>query len=86
MKGCPWKQAHLYGDIHSVMCKVYNKSEPYATIFPQMNVGGASDRPVPADIWNIVQLKLSGDADEQTIQEASRRVRTRGFFSICAIL
>ena len=76
--------AYLYGDIH-IMCKVYNKSEPYATIFPQMNLGGASDRPVPADIWNIVQLKLSGDADEQKIQEAVQRVRTRGNCSICVI-
>ena len=52
----------------------------------QMNVGGASDRPVPYDIWQIVQLKLSGTADEEEVQRAYRRVRRRGNFSICSIL
>ena len=51
-----------------------------------MNVGGASDRPVPADIWNIVQLKMSETANEEEIQQAYRRVRRRGTFSVCNIL
>lgn len=51
-----------------------------------MNLGGASDRPVPADIWNIVQLKLSDEPDEQKIQEAYRNVKRRGNCSVCTIL
>ena len=52
----------------------------------QMNVGGASDRPVPADIWTIVQLKMDGQASEQEIQHAYTRVRRRGLCSACAIM
>ena len=52
----------------------------------QMNVGGASDRPVPSDIWRIVQLKMSGSASEDEVQQAYSRVRHRGSFSICTIL
>ena len=50
------------------------------------NVGGASDRPVPADIWTIIQLKLSESPDEQEIQRAYNRVRRRGLASVCSIL
>jgi hypothetical protein len=51
-----------------------------------MNLGGASDRPVPADIWAVVQLKMAGTASDQEIQQAYNRVRTRGNCSVCTIL
>ena len=65
---------------------VTNQQIEHCTTFSQMNLGGASDRPVPADIWNIVQLKLSGEPDEQKIQEAYRNVKRRGNCSVCTIL
>lgn len=52
----------------------------------QMNLGGASDRPIPADIWRIVQLKMSGQASEQEIQDAYTSVQWRGALTICAIM
>ena len=30
----------------------------------QMNLGGATDRPVPADIWSYVKGRFSGDVKE----------------------
>ena len=32
--------------------------------FVQMNIGGATDRPVPADIWSYVKGRLSGDVKD----------------------
>ena len=52
----------------------------------QMNLGGASDRPVSSDIWTIVQLKMDGQASEEEIQHAYTRVRRRGICSVCSIL
>ena len=43
----------------------------------QMNVGGASDRPVPADIWKIVQAKMENPDSEQNV-----RIQKRGLFSV----
>ena len=42
-----------------------------------MNVGGAYDRPVPADIWKIVQAKMENRDNEVDIA-----VKKRGFFSL----
>ena len=53
-------------------------------MFFQMNVGGASDRPVPADIWTIVQNKLDNPDDDTPIDYG--RLRVRGAGSICTIL
>ena len=43
----------------------------------QMNVGGASDRPVPVDIWKIVQAKMDDPDSEQNVT-----VQKRGLFSV----
>jgi hypothetical protein len=71
-----------------VLCMTPDRTVLYSwAIEPTtMNIGGASDRPVPADIWNIVQLKMTGKASEQEIQQAYHRVRHRGNCSICTIL
>ena len=42
-----------------------------------MNAGGASDRPVPADIWKIVQAKMENPDSEQNVP-----VQKRGLFSV----
>ena len=42
-----------------------------------MNAGGASDRPVPADIWKIVQAKMENPDSEQNV-----RIQKRGLFSV----
>lgn len=47
-----------------------------------MNIGGASDRPVPADIWTVVQAKMNNIDSDQPIP----RVRSRGACSICTVL
>ena len=51
----------------------------YATVAVclQMNIGGASDRPVPADIWKIVKAKMDNPDDQQEV-----RVQKRGAFSV----
>jgi len=46
----------------------------------QMNLGGASDRPVPADIWTLVQAKLAN------VDQPTARVRSRGTCSLCNII
>lgn len=49
-----------------------------------MNIGGASDRPVPADIWNVVREKL----DKPEIADDPvdyTRLRRRGNCSVCSI-
>jgi len=43
-----------------------------------MNVGGASDRPVPADIWKIVQAKME---NPDSLQE-NVIIQKRGLFSV----
>ena len=43
-----------------------------------MNIGGATDRPVPEDIWTYVQTKVWGDGDEETAPQPP--MRRRGFF------
>ena len=53
-------------------------------IFLQMNVGGAFDRPVPADIWTVVQNKLDNPDDDTPIDYG--RLRVRGAGSVCTIL
>lgn len=47
-----------------------------------MNVGGASDRPVPADIWTLVQSKLAGGDMAEVPPPVIRR---RGVCSACSI-
>jgi hypothetical protein len=71
-----------------VLCMTPDRTVQYSwAIEPStMNLGGASDRPVPADIWSIVQLKMTGKASEQEIEQAYSRVRRRGNCSICTIL
>ena len=39
-----------------------------------MNIGGATDRPVPADIWQIVQNKLDNPTDDTPVDYSSLRV------------
>jgi len=48
-----------------------------------MNINGAADRPVPQDIWTIVQTKLTDPENADKIQHSC--IRTRGVFSVCAI-
>ena len=48
-----------------------------------MNLGGASDRPEPTDIWALVQAKMSDPANADTLPT---QLHYRGHFSICAIL
>ena len=61
-----------------------------AFIFPppllQRNVGGASDRPVPADIWAIVQTKLADLENADKVPVDYNNLRRRGVWSACAIL
>jgi len=52
----------------------------------QMNLGGASDRPVPRDIWTIVQTKLTEPENTEKVQLQYNRVRRRGVCSACTIL
>ena len=61
---------------------IAHTSCPVLTVFIcvvclQMNVGGAYDRPVPADIWKIVQAKMENPDSELNIA-----VQKRGFFSL----
>ena len=42
-----------------------------------MNLGGATDRPIPAEIWKIVQAKMD-DPDAQPNVTVSKR----GVFSV----
>ena len=51
-----------------------------------MNIGGASDRPVPADIWAIVQTKLADLENADSVPVNYDRLRRRGVCSACAIL
>ena len=48
-----------------------------------MNLGGASDRPVPRDIWTLVQMKMS---DPDGAGSAPPRIRRRGACSVCTLL
>ena len=57
---------------------------PSPLTYTQMNVGGASDRPVPRDIWTIVQAKLADPENADKIEY--NRVRRRGVFSACTLL
>ena len=57
---------------------------PFPLTYTQMNVGGASDRPVPRDIWTIVQAKLADPENADKIEY--NRVRRRGVFSACTLL
>ena len=51
----------------------------------QSNLGGASDRPVPRDIWTNVQAKLADpDADEDALP--IHRLGRRGVCSACTVL
>ena len=43
----------------------------------QMNIGGATDRPVPVDIWKIVKAKMDNPDDDQNVT-----VQRRGMFSV----
>ena len=49
-----------------------------------MNSGGASDRPVPADIWTVVQTKMANKDTDGELPPP--RLRSRGACSICTIL
>ena len=50
-----------------------------------MNIGGASDRPVPADIWRIVQEKLANpDTAEDPVNYDAIPRRTN--LSVCNII
>ena len=49
-----------------------------------MNLGGASDRPVPTDIWQAVMQKLSNPTDATPID--SSQLRVHGARSICTII
>ena len=44
-----------------------------------MNIGGASDRPVPEDIWKYVKGRLTDEIKEE---EAVPKMRTRGKTSV----
>ena len=48
----------------------------------QMNIGGASDRPVPRDIWTFVQAKM---LDPESVVQPNR-IGSRGACSICNII
>lgn len=69
-----------------VLCVKPDKTVLYAwAIDPSvMNLGGASDRPVPRDIWTIIQAKLADPENADKIEY--NRVRRRGVCSLCAIL
>jgi len=71
-----------------VLCVKPDKSVLYAwAIDPNfMNLGGASDRPVPRDIWTIVQTKLTEPENAEKVQLQYNRVRRRGVCSACTIL
>lgn len=49
-----------------------------------MNLGGASDRPVPVDIWQVVSQKLNNPSDDTPINYSQLRVH--GARSICNIM
>lgn len=49
------------------------------------NLGGASHRPIPADIWGIVQTKLADLENADSVPVNYDRLRRRGICSICAI-
>ena len=49
-----------------------------------MNIGGAYDRPVPADIWTVVQNKLDNPDDDTPVDY--NRLHVRGIGSLCTIL
>lgn len=68
-----------------VLCVKPDKTVLYAwAINPSfMNLGGASDRPVPRDIWTVVQAKLANPSDDSIPQT---QIRSRGVCSICNIL
>lgn len=68
-----------------VLCVKPDRTVLYAwAINPSfMNLGGASDRPVPADIWGLVQAKMSDPANADALPT---RLRSRGALSVCTIL
>ena len=47
------------------------------------SINGAADRPVPRDIWTIVEAKLTDPENADKMQHS--RIRIRGVFSVCAI-
>ena len=49
-----------------------------------MNIGGASDRPVPVDIWQVVQTKLDNPTDDTPVDYSRLRIHGKG--SICNII
>lgn len=65
-----------------VLCVKPDASVLYAwAIDPKlMNLGGASDRPVPSDIWTFIQAKLSGE------EIAPPTMHRRGVCSVCSLL
>jgi hypothetical protein len=78
---------YKYGVVQpAVLCINKEKTVLFAwAIEPStMNLGGASDRPVPADIWQVVQGKLD-NPDDQTPVDYSR-LRRRGAGSICTLV
>jgi hypothetical protein len=82
---CKW-----HASIHSLCWQLATTGIVlYLTLFSpcfhhlQMNIGGASDRPVPRDIWTVVQAKLANPSDDSIPQT---RIRNRGACSLCNIL
>lgn len=49
-----------------------------------MNLGGASDRPVPRDIWTAVQAKLADPESSESV--ALQNLGRRGICSACTLL
>ena len=48
-------------------------------------MGGASDRPVPAEIWTLVQARLSDPEYKGEAAEGEGQLNTRGAMSLCVI-
>lgn len=66
--------------IHS---KIYDINLIYFFVL-QMNIGGASDRPVPTEIWQAVMQKMNNPTDDTPID--SSQLRVHGARSICTII
>lgn len=47
-------------------------------------MGGASDRPVPAEIWGVVQTRLS-DPEYKGDVTAAEQLNMRGALSACLV-
>eukprot|EP00731_Ephydatia_muelleri_P031582 Em0023g89a len=66
----------------AVLCVKSDRKVLYQwAVVPQLtNVGGASDRPVPAEIWSLVQIRLSDPA-----YTGEAQLNTRGALSACVV-